>query len=354
MNLHIKDQQCLKLGPFGGAVYYCNHGVLKWCGWAAKCVDFQKPNPCAQTPATTTNTATTSTTTVATTTTTTTPAYFPYQLLVEQDKNFCLDYNFNSGNAYAHPCHGMPNQLWAQDSKGRLVVMTDGGAICLQSGQGEKDNVWVTNCSDSPKQVWDIGDTSGRITQSGLCLNFDVDHVFFKDNNVYLNNCQDKANQDWKWAPPIFQMLVENSSNACLEWDETASDSAKGRPCTGAPNQLWKQDTGGRLVSQLGGDDSMCLQSMPGANGDVILADWCDWVADDRQQWTTIGGTVVRNPNVDGKLCLDYDNAGSFEHSNVYMHDCIRDHGQYNKSNQLWSWTLRLKDFLHQPPPLDA
>merc|ERR1719331_3341248 len=53
----------------------------------------------------------------------------PGELKTEYDAN-CLDYNYNDGNVYMHPCHGGANQQWLFTPTGELKTTTTTTAMC--------------------------------------------------------------------------------------------------------------------------------------------------------------------------------------------------------------------------------
>merc|ERR550514_2006840 len=46
------------------------------------------------------------------------------ELKTEYDDN-CLDYNYNDGNVYMHPCHGGSNQAWHINPDGTMGTSYD-------------------------------------------------------------------------------------------------------------------------------------------------------------------------------------------------------------------------------------
>ncbi|CAE8613881.1 unnamed protein product [Polarella glacialis] len=69
-----------------------------------------------------------------------------FEMLIGGSGGMCLDYDFNTGNAYGHACNGGDNQLWRLDDQQRLVVKTGCGIKCLGV---EYLSVVVNSCSDS-------------------------------------------------------------------------------------------------------------------------------------------------------------------------------------------------------------
>ncbi|CAE8693733.1 unnamed protein product [Polarella glacialis] len=146
---------------------------------------------------------------------TTTTSSRRWDMLVEGSGNFCLDYNFKTGNAYGHACHGEDNQRWHLDDQQRLVV-TYGvlTGLCLEVEPDQNlitpnSHVVVKLCTDSPFQKWTYHPESRNFkcpsldfrTPLSQCLDFDGEGSYSK-NDVYMHDCLYnstifKSNQQW-------------------------------------------------------------------------------------------------------------------------------------------------------------
>ncbi|CAE8582019.1 unnamed protein product [Polarella glacialis] len=366
----VQDYECLYISyyplPIASKVMYCKQGSFVSCGSEpeATCVDFQKPNPCAVSSTTTTAATTTTTTTTTTTSTTettstaTTTASLPFEMLIEGSGGMCLNYNFNTGDAYGAGCTGGGNQLWRLDDQQRLVVKTGGGSKCLEvnsPSNSQGPDVVVNSCSDSGYQKWkyDPATLSFKCPSHSFvqCLDYD-DKGSYNKTNIYMHDCLgQKTNQEWTWTAATtttsttettstatttaslpFEMLIEGSGGMCLNYNFNTGD-AYGAGCTGGGNQLWRLDDQQRLVVKTGGG-SKCLEVNSPSNSqgpDVVVNSCSD---SGYQKWTYDPATLSFKCPYAGNQCLDYDDKGSYNKANIYMHDCL---GQ--KTNQEWTWT---------------
>jgi len=152
------------------------------------------------------------------------------------------------------------------------------------------------------------------------------------------------------YPPAPFKELVEESGNSmCLTWNLNEESNAQGRPCTEcAVAQGWMLDEQNRLVvssgnilpdapAAAGPDEKFCLEVAGNTtNSNVMVAPCSD---SPKQVWEA----VMKDESIytfetdatdaSHKQCLDYDNGGSYELGNIYVHDCIG-----NKANQEWKW----------------
>jgi hypothetical protein len=242
------------------------------------------------------------------------------ELKTEYDTH-CLDYNYNDGNVYMHPCHGGSNQQWYFTAEGMMKTQYDDK--CLDYNTGNQ-NVVMWDCHGDVNQQWHINpDGSMGTAWDDLCLDYN-----YNDMNVYMHPCHGGSNQKWVHpqrtlnaaipvaAPaPSGELKTEYDAN-CLDYD--TQENVYMHPCHGGANQQWYFEPGtGMLKTEW---DNKCLDYNTG-NQNVIM--W-ECHGDLNQQW---------HINPDGSmgtawddLCLDYN----YGNMNVYMHPC---HGG---SNQKW------------------
>ena len=74
-----------------------------------------------------------------------------YGPIKSERDGYCLDYNYNNGNVYMHPCHGGTNQIWYFDSSGQMRSQRDGK--CLDQHM-DNDNVYMHDCHGGDNQRW--------------------------------------------------------------------------------------------------------------------------------------------------------------------------------------------------------
>jgi hypothetical protein len=122
--------------------------------------------------------------------------YMPYQngavygpIKSERD-GYCLDYNYNNGNVYMHPCHGETNQIWYFDSSGQMRSQRDGK--CLDQHM-DNDNVYMHDCHGGDNQRWHFEPDGHMGTKyDDKCLDYN-----YNNHNVYMHPCHGDSNQRW-------------------------------------------------------------------------------------------------------------------------------------------------------------
>merc|ERR1719502_643505 len=157
--------------------------------------------------------------------------YMPYQngavygpIKSERD-GYCLDYNYNNGNVYMHPCHGGGNQKWHINPDGSMGTQHD--AKCLDYNYNSM-NVYMHDCHGGSNQKWvhpqrtlnaempqPAGAPAGELKTEydDNCLDYN-----YNDGNVYMHPCHGGANQQWFFDATTGQLKTQ-WDDKCLDYD---------------------------------------------------------------------------------------------------------------------------------------
>merc|ERR1719217_1290907 len=164
------------------------------------------------------------------------------ELKTEYDTN-CLDYNYNDGNVYMHPCHGGANQQWIFTASGQLKTQYDDK--CLDYDMGNSNTI-MWDCHGGTNQQWHINpDGTMGTAADGKCLDYNYNNM-----NVYMHDCHGGSNQKWVHpqrtlnaempvaaGAPAGELKTEYDDN-CLDYNYNDGNVYM-HPCHGGANQKW-------------------------------------------------------------------------------------------------------------------
>lgn len=122
-------------------------------------------------------------------------------LLPNNGNNECLDIsgggnNTIKGSVIVWPCHGLPNQQWIVDEKGRIKSW-DGQCLNVELGQTtDGAPIIMFDCNDAPNEKWSIA--NGHIVgPPNMCL--DASGGAVDAAHVILFTCASPISDNQNW-----------------------------------------------------------------------------------------------------------------------------------------------------------